>query len=183
MDLKHDTNASVMYSHKQRLYVDMDGTLTEFLPQASMEPLYQQGYFRNLPPHSNVVAAVRSLICHHTEIEVFVLSAYLPDSLYALAEKHAWVDEYLPELDTAHRLFVPNGSDKRACVADIREDDVLLDDYTRNLLRWQPSRGIKLINAINHTKGTWKSFMVHYDTPAEELTQDILHAMRAQRCR
>ena len=105
MDLKYDTNASVMYSHKQRLYVDMDGTLTEFLPQASMEPLYQQGYFRNLPPHSNVVAAVRSLICHHTEIEVFVLSAYLPDSLYALAEKHAWVDEYLPELDKIRKTF------------------------------------------------------------------------------
>jgi hypothetical protein len=163
---------------RQRLFVDMDGTLTEFLPQASMEPLYKQGYFRNLPPHQSVVEAVRRLICEHDEIEVFVLSAYLPDSPYALAEKHAWVDAYLPELDAAHRCFVVNGSDKRACIADIREDDALLDDYTRNLLRWQPSRGIKLINAINHTKGTWQGAMVHYDRPADVLAQDILAAMR-----
>ena len=178
MNLKIEQKENESKKRKQRLFVDMDGTLTEFLPQASMEPLYEQGYFRNLPPHKNVVEAIRRLICEHDEIEVFVLSAYLPDSPYALSEKHAWVDVYLPELDEAHRCFVVNGSDKRACIADIREDDALLDDYTRNLLRWQPSRGIKLINAINHTKGTWKGCMVYYDRPADVLIRDILAAMR-----
>ena len=167
-----------MSQRKQRLFVDMDGTLTEFLPQQSMAPLYKEGYFRNLPPHSNVVEAIRLLICECEEIEVFMLSAFLPDSQYALQEKNELVDTYLPELDAAHRCFVVNGSDKRACIRDIRDDDVLLDDYTRNLLRWQPSRGIKLINAINHTKGTWQSHKVYYDRPAAQLANDILAAMR-----
>ena len=167
---------------KQRLFVDMDGTLAEFLPQESMAPLYEKGYFRNLPPQINVVEAVRLLIREYPQVEVFLLSAFLPDSPHSLAEKNAWVDAYLPELDEAHRCFVVNGSDKRACVADIRKDDVLLDDYTRNLLRWQPSRGIKLINAINHTKGTWKSHKVFYDRPADVLAKDIFSAMQADEC-
>ena len=162
----------------QRLFVDMDGTLTEFLPQASMAPLYEKGYFRNLPPHVGVVQAIRSLILDHPEVEVYILSAYLTDSPYALDEKNAWVDAYLPQLDAAHRLFVPNGSDKRACIRDLRANDVLLDDYTKNLLRWQPSRGIKLINAINHTKKTWTGASVRYDTAPSALVEDICRAMR-----
>ena len=166
------------FTCKQRLFVDMDGTLTEFLPQESMAPLYVKGYFRNLPPHVRVVEAIRYLLRAHPEIEVYILSAYLTDSVYALAEKQAWVDTYLPELDAQHRIFVPNGSDKRSCIDDIREDDVLLDDYTKNLLRWQPSRAIKLINAINHSKKTWQAASVRYDLPAAVLAEDIVQAMR-----
>lgn len=162
----------------QRLFVDMDGTLTEFLPQVSMAPLYEKGYFRNLPPHVGVVQAIRLLILEHPEVEVYILSAYLTDSPYAFDEKNAWVDAYLPQLDAAHRLFVPNGSDKRACIKDIRADDVLLDDYTKNLLRWQPSRGIKLINAINNTKKTWTGSFVRYDIDPSVLVDDICRAMR-----
>lgn len=162
---------------RQRLFVDMDGTLTEFLPQKSTEPLYQKGYFYRLPPHGNVVAAVKELILWHPEIEVFSLSAYLVDSPYALEEKNAWIDRYLPELDRPHRIFVPNGSDKKEWIGGAREDDVLLDDFTQNLLRWQPFRGIKLINAINHTKGTWQGERVYYHHTPSELAQEILYAM------
>ena len=124
-----------------------------------------------------MVGAVKELMRSHPEIEVHVLSAYLTDSPYALSEKNAWVDAYLPELDAAHRIFVPNGSDKREWVGGVREDDVLLDDYTQNLLRWQPSRAIKLINAINHTKKTWKDAAVHYDRAPQALAGDIVQAM------
>jgi 5'(3')-deoxyribonucleotidase len=166
-------------SNRRRLFVDTDGTLTEFLPQSSMAPLYEKGYFRHLPPHVEVVEAVKLLILQYPQIEVFALSAYLIDSPYALQEKNEWMDAYLPQMDAAHRIFVPNGADKRAYVHEICEDDVLLDDYTKNLLRWQPSRGIKLINAINHTKKTWNAAMVHYDRPAALLAADILRAMDA----
>ena len=159
--------------------MDMDGTLTEFLLQSSMAPLYEKGYFRNLPPHREVVEAVKMLILQHPQIEVFALSAYLVDSPYALQEKNEWMDAHLPEMNAAHRIFIPNGADKRAYVHAICEDDVLLDDYTKNLLRWQPSRGIKLINAINHTKKTWSAASVRYDRPAALLAQDILRAMDA----
>lgn len=46
---------------KQRLFVDMDGTLAEFHPVHSMEELHAKGYFAGLPPQQNVVEAVRIL--------------------------------------------------------------------------------------------------------------------------
>lgn len=46
---------------KQRMFVDMDGTLAEFHPVQSMEELHAEGYFAGLPPQRNVVEAVRIL--------------------------------------------------------------------------------------------------------------------------
>ena len=71
---------------KQRLFVDMDGTLAVFTPVDTLETLYEKGYFLYLMPQHNVVNAVRSIIMHNPEIEVFILSAYLSDSAYALQE-------------------------------------------------------------------------------------------------
>lgn len=44
---------------KQRLFVDIDGTLTVFNPVVEFEALYEKGYFLNLAPQANVVEAVR----------------------------------------------------------------------------------------------------------------------------
>ena len=141
---------------KQRLFVDIDGTLAVFKPVDTLETLYEKGYFLNLAPHENVVAAVKEIVTNHPEIEVNILSAYLTDSQYALQEKNEWLDRYLPEIDQTHRIFVPCGSDKKEGIGGIRSDDFLLDDYTHNLNEWQPpARGIKLLNAINHTRGSW----------------------------
>lgn len=98
---------------KQRLFVDIDGTLAVFKPVDTLETLYEKGYFLNLAPHENVVAAVKEIVTNHPEIEVNILSAYLTDSQYALQEKNEWLDRYLPEIDQTHRIFVPCGSDKK----------------------------------------------------------------------
>jgi len=167
--------------NKQRLFVDMDGTLTVFTPQESIEPLYKEGYFFDLPPHENVVEAIRHIVMNRTEVDVYILSAYLTDSPYALAEKNAWVDKYLPEIDAAHRIFVPNGSDKKQYIGGLRDSDYLMDDYTKNLLRWSPGKGIKLLNAINHTHGTWKYDRVRYDREPIDLAESIISVMRGER--
>lgn len=159
---------------KLRLFVDMDGTLTVFTPQKGIEPLYEKGYFINLPPHENVVEAIRYIINHHPEIEVYVLSAVLTDSKYALAEKHAWLDKYLPEIDAAHRIFVPNGSNKKEWIVGFKNEDVLIDDYTPNLMKWCPARGIKLLNAINHSNGTWQGDRIRYDREPIDLANSIV---------
>lgn len=142
---------------KQRLFVDMDGTLAVFKPVDELETLYEEGYFKRLAPQRNVVEAVRKIIMEHPEIEVNILSAYLTDSEYALKEKNEWLDRYLPEIDQDHRIFVACGADKKEGIRDgIRKTDFLLDDYTKNLNEWQPpARGIKLLNGINHTRGSW----------------------------
>lgn len=65
----------------------MDGTLAEFKKVDTLEKLYEKGYFLNLEPHMNVVDAIRSIVTDHSEIEVYILSAVLSDSPYAVTEK------------------------------------------------------------------------------------------------
>lgn len=168
---------------RKRLFVDMDGTLAVFTPVDELETLYEQGYFLNLQPHENVVAAIKEIIKKHPEIEVNILSAYLSDSKFAIEEKNQWLDKYLPEIDSKHRVFVPCGMDKKEGIPNgIRRDDFLLDDYTKNLNDWQPpARGIKLLNGINHTRGTWQHDRIRHDRGAVELANGILSIMRDER--
>ena len=169
-------------ANKQRLFVDMDGTLAVFTPVDQLETLYQEGYFRNLKPHNNVVEAVKYIINNHPEIEVHILSAYLTDSKYALQEKNEWLDENLPEIDQAHRIFGPCGSDKKEWIpGGIREADHLLDDYTKNLNDWEPpARGIKLLNSINHTRGSWQHDRIRYDRTPGSLAEGIVGIMQGR---
>lgn len=166
--------------NRQRLFIDMDGTLAVFTPVDELEKLYEQGYFLNQLPHKNVVAAVRNIITNYPDIEVNILSAYLTDSAHALKEKNEWLDRYLPEIDQKHRVFVPCGRDKKEAVrGGLRDNDFLLDDYTHNLNNWQPpARGIKLLNAINHTRGSWAHDRIRYDRSPEDLSKGIVSIMR-----
>lgn len=168
---------------KQRLFVDMDGTLAVFKPVDEMETLYEKGYFLNLTPQENVVEAIREIVAKHPEIEVNILSAYLTDSKYALQEKNEWLDKYLPEIDRDHRIFVPCGTDKKEGIREgIRSNDFLLDDYTKNLNEWQPpARGIKLLNGINHTRGTWPYDRLRHDRESKTLASCIVSIMRDER--
>lgn len=111
----------IVPARQRRLFVDMDGTLAVFKPVDEMETLYEKGYFLNLEPHENVVAAIKEIVTKNPDIEVNILSAYLTDSKYALQEKNAWLDRYLPEIDREHRVFVPCGTDKKEGIRDIRE--------------------------------------------------------------
>lgn len=162
---------------KKRLFVDMDGTLAVFRSVDAIEELYEQGYFENLQPHKNVCDAI-SKIVEQNDVEVFVLSAYLSDSAYALDEKNRWLDKYMPCIDAEHRVFTPCGSDKKLAVPDgIRTDDTLLDDYTYNLLSWDPpAHGLKLLNGINHTNGTWTKERISIAANADELADKILNS-------
>ncbi len=169
-------------TEKQRLFVDMDGTLAVFTPVDTLETLYEKGYFLYLMPQHNVVNAVRSIIMHNPEIEVFILSAYLSDSAYALQEKNAWLDHFLPEVDRKHRIFTPCGSDKKLAIqGGIRSNDYLLDDYTKNLDAWEPpAKGIKLLNGINHTKGTWLKNRIRLNRKPQELANIIVSVMKGK---
>ena len=163
-----------------RLFVDMDGTLTKFIPQDSVNALYYKGYFLNLPPQENVVEAVKIIVKEYPEIEVFVLTAFLADSGYAYMEKKAWLDAVLPQIDVAHRIFVPNGSDKKEYVHNFSNTDVLLDDHTPNLNKWAPARGIKLINDINNKNGSWKGEKVSYDMEPLQLAEKIADIVKGK---
>ena len=163
----------------QRLFVDMDGTLAVFNRVETLEALYEQGYFLNLAPQVNVVNAIKHVVKTEPRVQVRILSAVLTDSDYALDEKNVWLDRHLPELTSEHRIFVPCGSDKKERVrGGVGKEDFLLDDYTQNLLLWEVAgRGIKLLNGINHTRGTWTGDRVRFDKHPAELARDILDIM------
>lgn len=169
----------VHITDRQRLFVDMDGTLAEFKTVDTLETLYEKDYFLHLKPNENVLGAIKQLIADN-DFDVYILSAYLTDSRYALEEKNVWLDKYLPELPQEKRLFVPCGTDKSVAVPGlIRPDDYLLDDYTKNLSEWEPpAKGIKLINGINHTNGTWQGDKIQFTHAPEELSSMISDVMK-----
>ena len=142
---------------KQRLFVDMDGTLTKFIDQAETpDALLQPGYFETLPPQQNVVDMVKQAM-QKDDLDVYVFSAAL-NIPTAIPEKNAWLDQHLPEIDQDHRVFVENGCRKSLSVpGGLRKTDILLDDYSRNLHDWAEAGaiGVKLLNDINNTHGTW----------------------------
>lgn len=151
------SNNRVAGEIKNRLFVDLDGTCAKWFAVAE-EQLFEKGYYRNLPEYENVVAAINQIVEKHPDIEVYVLSKYLTNSKYALNEKQEWVEEHLPGIDRSHRIFVPYEKDKRDMIPEgLRRTDYLLDDYTKNFENWvPPARGVKLLNGINHTKGSWQ---------------------------
>lgn len=159
----------------RRVFIDMDGTLAVFNPIVQLETLYEENYFKDLQPQDNVLEATKKLIQDYPDVEVFVLSAYLSDSKFALHEKNEWLDQHLPELDVDHRVFVPCGEDKSDFVpGSLKEDDFLLDDYTVNLHSWEPpARGIKLMNGINGTHGTWQGSKISYERTPDDMAAMI----------
>lgn len=179
---KNNLGVQDMNDERPRLFVDMDGTLAEFDPTKTIEDLYQPGYFQNLKPNINVVRGIKNLL-ERKQSDVYILSAYLSDSKYALREKKEWIKRYIPELKPERLIFLPCGRDKAQHIRDkfylnsLRRTDILLDDHSPNLLAWELAggRGIKLINSINGRGEKWTGERISYEivTFATDLTEMI----------
>lgn len=202
MKIKSDENKQ----NKKRLFVDMDGTLAEWrnirieiedsedsLKDSIKEKLdrlddilYTPGYFRTLKPYKNVVAAIRMMINEYgfnnsSKGEIYILSCYKKDvgDVSPLKEKNAWLDDNLPEIDSNHRIFVPDGENKTKYIPNgMQENDFLLDDYTKNLVDWEhasikENRAIKLQNNVNGSKGKWSGNAISYEKSAFQIANSI----------
>lgn len=137
----------------------MDGTLAEWKAAKEPEDLYEKDYFLSLKPYQSVVEAAWKLY-ESGEAEVFILSAVLDDSRYAISEKDAWLNEYLSFVDVDHRIYVEGSVPKHLRVpGGVRMTDVLVDDYTKNLKEWPVfgdakfGRAVKLLNG--HQRQQW----------------------------
>ncbi|MGF7018766.1 hypothetical protein M2145_002541 [Lachnospiraceae bacterium PF1-21] len=184
LDVKLEVDTDEKKS-KRRLYVDIDGTLAVFKEVDTLEKLYEPGYFRDLAPQWQVLEAIRDIINTRPDIEVYSLSAVLADSKYALAEKNEWLDKYLPEITKERRLYTPCGEDKAKYIEGLCQSDYLLDDYTSNLQAWEPpAKGIKVLNGINNTKGTWQGEKIeiwsvnHERLSGNHIANGILRVMK-----
>lgn len=143
----------------------MDGTLAKW-NSVSFEQLYEEEYFLELEPNSEMVNLVNKLI--DNEKDVYILSAFLNDSQYALYEKNEWINRHCPKIDENHRLFVAYGQSKALFFKDhgfmpITANDILIDDYTLNLIEWKKYNGtaVKYLNEINHTHASWNGMKIN----------------------
>lgn len=160
---------------KRRIFVDMDGTLAKW-NNVPTDVLYEQGYYENLKPNERLVNEIKQLI--NDGEDIYILSSFLYDSQYALQEKKNWLDKYLPEITSDKRIFVKYGDNKNDYISGkITSSDYLIDDYTKNLLEWKAAggTGIKYLNGINHTRGTWDGFKLRDDDGMSEKINIILN--------
>lgn len=159
----------------KRLFIDMDGTLAHFNNVEKLESLYEQGYFLSLAPHRNLVEAIRELNSK-PNVDVFILSAVLEESLYARQEKTQWLSSYLPEIKPEQIIFTPCGHPKSDYIQNLSRSDLLIDDYTVNLNEWVKSggSGMKFVNRVNSKHGTWKGKRIQYYSAPQSLVYYIV---------
>ena len=165
----------------QMLYVDMDGTLTEYrmgLPQAAYS---EKGFYITLKPHANVVKAINSLIERQKKlgIRLCALSSVAKEAVHAEREKIDWLSLYVPELEYRFLPWMMNKSDY---VDDLRPEDALLDDFNVNLQQWRGTK-IKLVNGVNDRTGSWGGPRVYFDDPPEEIAERIINILMSARPR
>lgn len=142
---------------KKKIYFDMDGVLATWNPNASLEEVSSKGYFLNCKPMKEMVEAVKLLI--EADYPVHILSSVFMDE-HSIPDKKLWLHKHIPSLKEENMHFATYGQPKAAAIEKITTEDVLIDDFTNNLLEW-PAKAIKVYNGINGTKGRWKGFCVH----------------------
>jgi len=159
------------------LFVDMDGTVARW-QDVSLEEVTKEGYFTSLQPHENVIEAIRLLI--HRGVRVKILSSVFVDD-HSKAEKFEWLDRYMPFIPAKDRIFTPYGSPKGEC-KEVKEEvrkAFLLDDNSDVLHHWLDDNreGIKILNGVNGTKGTWHGYTVRNNMVPTQLANQIYGIM------
>ena len=145
---------------KINVFIDMDGVLAVY-DKDIVNKMYSEYFFKNLPVQKGNISLSKKLLADKT-LNVFVLSSLISGSPYVLKEKNEWLDKNLPEVKKKHRLFVPEGVAKSDFIKEKypnikKEINVLIDDYTVNLLKWKAEGffSLKMLNGLNNTKGIW----------------------------
>ena len=164
-----------------RIFVDMDGTLARFHDEVGyLERMFEKGFFSGLQPFQQAVQAINDLARYSKDCELFILSATVDgEPPYCCDEKNQWLDRYCPEIDQAHRLFTKIGISKSEYIpGGIQSDDILWDDYNKNLEEWVANGGVavKCKNNINH-KGLigpiWQGLIIAHDASSELIRNSL----------
>lgn len=140
---------------KINLFVDMDGTIARFYEHPKcLEKMYEKNFFRNLKTYK-ILQGLRELAKEDNNITVYILSACVKND-YCQKEKQEWLNENFPEIPQKNRIFTFIGENKAKAIEEKikpNEINILLDDYSQNLLEWQKVGYIpfKMVNEFNNT--------------------------------
>jgi hypothetical protein len=93
--------------NKTIFYIDMDGVLADFCSSPAFKKgdqlvsapprMFEIGFFEHLPPIDGALWAVRSLM-KNPDLDIYILTQPVKDSICSYSEKAAWVAKWLPEL-------------------------------------------------------------------------------------
>lgn len=171
----------LVYGEKQktRVFFDIDGTLAEWQVLDCSEDMLAPNFFAALPAYSNMLDAVKILAKEHSdELALFSLSHCLDEVKDARAQKNSWLDAHAPDIERGRRIYCSCLKEKSMAVpGGVCATDLLVDDYTKNLLSWaKQGKGIKVLNGVNHTRGTWTGPTVNKDSTPREIADAIYAA-------
>ena len=112
--------------------------------------LCDEPYFINL-------AGALKMLHDSSKLEIFTLSAYYKNCPWILDEKNKFINSRCPWIDSTHRIFTEVGHLKAAYVLrSIQTTDLLIDDYSSNLLHWSDhGLAVKFLNGLNGSGCVW----------------------------
>ena len=156
-------------SKKIKVYFDIDGTIAEFDKTASIEKVASPGYFRSVVAMKKVIEMI-NLLSQRDDVEVYTSSSVFQDD-HSIADKTYWLSKWVKDIPPERQIYCPYGSPKSSIIQNKKDSDILIDDFTDNLLEWH-GVGVKMYNGINGTKGRWNGFSLHANmSPALMLAQ------------
>ena len=170
------------------IFFDIDGTLAQFhdTEHRYIEAMWEQGFYKNLKPFENLVAAA-NFLNKCDGVNVAIISAYLDtEPPFVQKEKMEWLHKYLPDVKDIR--LVPAGSSKADYISPGETDIWLVDDYNKNLIEWENSgyQAIKFVNDINDQgRGAyggeagklWEGKRVRFDSSPSEIVKSIAEAL------
>lgn len=153
---------------------DMDGVLAKYERSAYIgeNPAYlQPSYFCNLQPDDRMVNVVSTLSqsCDPTRVQIFIkttASSYNGDiMLQQYRDKKEWLNKYCYGIDLdTNFIMLPHNSKPvgiaipelcfpniNGILATLTYQDILIDDFNRNLNDWSMhgGLGLKYVNGVN----------------------------------
>lgn len=156
-----------------KIFADFDGVLAEFR-KVGPDVYTAAGYSRTLKPFENIIRALHMFNAMGLA-EIFLCSAVMPYE-HVIGDKDFWLDEHMPWLDKAHRIYLPYGQNKAVAIRnatgnDPRVGDIFLDDYTPNLIDLDATdiTPVKVLNGINDTRKTWTGARISVASKPEAL--------------
>lgn len=152
-----------------KTYIDMDGVLANFdKEQNALERFTKEvGFFSNLEPLPYAKAVNQALATDNELREnTYILSASPNER--ADIEKVMWLSFHLPHIKPENIIIVRGGGERPAGELKAeycQKGDVLIDDYSGNLLEWQKKGGlgVKMTNKKSQGK-KWNGVRLDYNS-------------------
>lgn len=164
----------------KRVFFDMDGVLAQWQDGTPFEVVCSPGYFKNLPTEQNVLNAFR-LLAAEESIDLHILSAVLPEA-HNTAEKQEWLQNKLGGVVKQENIhFVPVTARKSEVLGGITKEDILIDDYSKNIQEWQEDGGIavKMFNSSNGRSGKYYGAYTCTWLDPKQIAEDIMSVVSA----